>query len=130
MAGVRRSGAGAGAGDGAADDNNTSLEGKLRLDTAAVISLATYHPTESEVATPRLRIAEIEGKGRCVFAATDLKAGDIVCANAPLAACLLPERRTTHCSACFERASEGAALSKCAKCKVMRYCTSVRRERV
>lgn len=56
-----------------------------------------------------------------MFAGRSFKPGEVVCASAPLA--VVPHRssREYRCAYCLHKA--GAALKRCAKCKLVKYCS-------
>jgi len=97
---------------------------------AATASSVSHETLESNaVAQMRragLEVRHMKNSGRGVFARHDMKAGDVVCANAPVAAVLLPTHVHDRCSQCFQLPRSGKGLSKCAKCKRARYCAFVR----
>lgn len=54
-------------------------------------------------ATKKMTVKQSEGMGRYVVANEDISTGDVIAAEPPYAACLLPECFGSHCHHCFER---------------------------
>lgn len=59
-------------------------------------------------------VGEAPGAGRFAVAASPIGAGDVVLVEAPLAACLLPERFGSHCHHCMRSLVAPVACKRCA----------------
>ena len=66
------------------------------------------------------------GRGQCVMAERAFAPGDVVLSSEPFASVLFPALRNERCHECFSRA---AKLSRCSRCKVARYCSTVCQQR-
>ncbi|XP_048005164.1 SET and MYND domain-containing protein 4 [Leguminivora glycinivorella] len=78
-----------------------------------------------------VKIVEEEGKGRFAAARAPLHPGDVVLAESPYAACLLPDHLGTHCLHCFTRLSlcvEEAPVW-CPRCAGVAFCSLSCREK-
>ena len=67
-----------------------------------------------------------QGRGQCVMAERAFAPGDVVLSSEPFASVLFPALRNERCHECFSRA---AKLSRCSRCKVARYCSTVCQQR-
>jgi hypothetical protein len=68
-------------------------------------------------------VMEREGRGRCVIANRDMKAGECVISSVPYSYLLQPKNWASKCFRCFKRPD--SAASKCSACKTVFYCTYV-----
>ena len=71
------------------------------------------------------RVTYTEAKGRHVIADQDIKPGDVLLVEKPLASVLNLKHNTTHCSYCFK---ECFAPIPCLQCPIALYCSQVCRE--
>ncbi|KAF5302662.1 hypothetical protein FQA39_LY19053 [Lamprigera yunnana] len=74
-------------------------------------------PTASE----KINVKFDTDQGRYVVAGGEIKTGDVLVVEAPLAACLLPDCFATHCHHCFNRLVSPVG---CFDCASIAFCTS------
>ncbi|XP_063632942.1 SET and MYND domain-containing protein 4 [Cydia splendana] len=126
-------------------DDNTSRE-RLQKDLASLdfsqqapepaekvleISVAGGCKPNMPALSKHIKIVEEEGKGRFAAARAPLHPGDIVLAESPYAACLLPDHLGTHCLHCFTRLSlcSEEAPVWCPRCAGVAFCSLSCREK-
>ncbi|XP_055384108.1 SET and MYND domain-containing protein 4 [Condylostylus longicornis] len=85
-----------------------------------VPSLTGGENSELKGASNLLTLAESPDKGRYIIAKDNLKTGDIVLTEEPIAACLLPNYYGTHCHHCLQRLITPIG---CYKCSGVAFCS-------
>ncbi|XP_061391041.1 SET and MYND domain-containing protein 4 [Musca vetustissima] len=72
-------------------------------------------------ASSLVKLAETKDKGRFIVANNEVKTGDVVLSEDPVAACLLPAFYGSHCHHCFSKLS---IPIPCQNCSGMAFCST------
>uniref|UniRef100_A0A0A1X542 SET and MYND domain-containing protein 4 n=1 Tax=Zeugodacus cucurbitae TaxID=28588 RepID=A0A0A1X542_ZEUCU len=92
-----------------------------KLETAVAPALASGENANLRGASNLVKLAETKDRGRFMVAGDNLKTGDVVLCENPVAACLAPNFYGSHCHHCFERLITPVP---CVNCSGIAFCSA------
>ncbi|KAK9803662.1 hypothetical protein WJX72_009267 [[Myrmecia] bisecta] len=82
--------------------------------------------SSSSAVSPAIAVERTQSEGRFLVAGHDLRPGDPILTDRPVAAVLQKRLRKTHCAHCLQRL--GAGTWRCRRCLLPRYCSPACRD--